>query len=127
MSGSRDLLFELNTEELPPRTLKLLSSALTEGMQKGIDAAGIPHGAVRGFATPRRLAVQVARLDVRQPDREVEKRGPPLKAAFDAAGSPTQAAAAFARTCGVAVSELATLTTDKGAWLVFRGTERGAE
>ena len=39
---------------------------------------------------------------------------------------PTQAATAFAKSCGVAVGELSKLTTEKGAWLQFRGTERGA-
>jgi len=53
-----DLLFELGTEELPPRALPSLSTALTEGVALGLDAAGIPHGRVHGFATPRRLAVR---------------------------------------------------------------------
>jgi glycyl-tRNA synthetase beta chain len=56
----------------------------------------------------------------------VERRGPPLKNSFDPQGAPTQAAAAFAKNCGVAVAGLEQITTDKGAWLVFRGTERGA-
>jgi glycyl-tRNA synthetase beta chain len=124
--SAQDFLFELGTEELPPRTLLALSTALTEGVQKGIDAAGIAHGRVQSFATPRRLAVRVQRLAENQPDRPVEKRGPPVKVAFDAAGAPTQAALAFAKNCNVAMSEISQLSTDKGAWLVFRGTERGA-
>jgi glycyl-tRNA synthetase beta chain len=124
--SAQELLFELGTEELPPRTLLGLSTALTEGLLKGIDAAGIPHGRVHGFATPRRLAVRIQRLAEHQPDRQVEKRGPPLKVAFDAQGAPTQAAIAFAKNCNVAMSELIELKTDKGEWLMFRGTERGA-
>jgi glycyl-tRNA synthetase beta chain len=124
--SSRDLLFELRTEELPPRTLPALSQALTFGIAKGIDGAGLAHGKVHGFATPRRLAVWVEKLDENQPDRQVERRGPPLANAFDAQGAPTQAATAFAKSCGVTVGELAKLTTDKGAWLQFRGIERGA-
>jgi len=124
--SSRDLLFELRTEELPPRTLPALSQALTEGIAKGIDALGISHGKVHGFATPRRLAVWIENLSENQPDRQVERRGPPLANSFDAQGAPTQAATAFAKSCGVAVEELTKLTTDKGAWLQFRGTERGA-
>jgi glycyl-tRNA synthetase beta chain len=120
-----DLLFELFTEELPPRTLLSLSNALTDGVLKGVDAAGIPHGKVRSFATPRRLAVQIQKLAEHQPDKQVERRGPPLKLCFDAHGAPTQAAIAFARNCEAAVAELEQLQTDKGAWLVFRGTERG--
>jgi glycyl-tRNA synthetase beta chain len=124
--SAKDLLFELCTEELPPRTLPALSNALTEGLAKGIDAAGVPHGRIHGFATPRRLAVWIEKLAEHQPDRQVERRGPPLANAFDAHGSPTQAATAFAKSCGVPVEELSKLTTEKGAWLQFRGTERGA-
>jgi glycyl-tRNA synthetase beta chain len=124
--SSRDLLFELRTEELPPRTLPALSQALTLGIAKGIDGAGLAHGKIHGFATPRRLAVWVENLSENQPDRQVERRGPPLANSFDAQGAPTQAATAFAKSCGVTVGELSKLTTDKGAWLQFRGTEHGA-
>jgi glycyl-tRNA synthetase beta chain len=124
--SAKDLLFELCTEELPPRTLPALSFALTAGIAKGIDDAAIPHGEVHGFATPRRLAVWIEKLADRQPDRQVERRGPPLANAFDAQGSATQAATAFAKSCGVALGELSKLTTEKGAWLQFRGTEHGA-
>ena len=124
--STRDLLFELRTEELPPRTLPALSNALTEGIVKGLSGAGIAHGKVRGFATPRRLAVLVSSCAESAPDRNLERRGPPLSNAFDAAGAPTQAANAFARSCGVEVAALERLVTEKGAWLVYRGIERGA-
>jgi len=123
--SSRDLLFELGTEELPPRTLLSLSIALQDNVVKGIEAAGIAHGAVHSFATPRRLAVWVQKLAENQPDRTVERRGPPLANSFDSQGAPTQAASAFAKNCGVPVEKLERLTTDKGEWLVYRGTERG--
>lgn len=123
--SARDLLFELQTEELPPRMLASLSAALTEGFVKGLDAAGIAHGPARGFATPRRLGVLVLRCAEATPDRSVERRGPPVSNAFDASGSPTQAALKFARHCAVEVAQLERLVTEKGAWLVFRGIERG--
>jgi glycyl-tRNA synthetase beta chain len=122
----RELLFELFTEELPPRTLLNLSKSLTEGVLSGLDTAGIPHGKIHGFATPRRLAVRIQRLAEHQPDKQVERRGPPLKVSFDAQGAPTQAAIAFAKSCGVPAAELTQVKTDKGEWLMFRGTERGA-
>jgi glycyl-tRNA synthetase beta chain len=124
--STKDLLFELCTEELPPHALPALSLALTDNLIKGIDAAGLAHGKVHGFATPRRLAVWIEKLAEHQPDRQVERRGPPIANAFDAQGAPTQAATAFAKSCGVAVGELSKLTSEKGAWLQFRGTERGA-
>ncbi len=96
------------------------------GIGKGLADAGLEHRAVERFATPRRLAVRVRQLAERQPDRAIERRGPPLKAAFDAQGAPTQAALAFAKSCGVEIAALEHLETPKGVWLVHRGTEVGA-
>ncbi len=124
--AARDFLVEIGTEELPPKSLLALSAAFADGVAKGLDTAGLKHGAVERYATPRRLAVRVRRLAEQQPDRAIERRGPPLKAAFDAQGAPTQAALAFARGCGIDVSALAKLETPKGIWLVHRGTEAGA-
>ena len=126
MSASRDFLVEIGTEELPPKSLLALSAAFADGIGKGLRDAGLAHAAVERFATPRRLAVRVRRLAEQQPDRPLEKRGPPVKAALDASGTPTQAAIAFAKGCGVDVAALERLETPKGEWLVFRGTESGA-
>jgi len=125
-AARRDFLVEIGTEELPPKSLLALADAFAAGIGKGLDDAGLLHSAVERFATPRRLAVRVRRLAERQPDRASERRGPPLKAAFDAQGAPTQAALAFAKSCGVEVAALEHLETPKGVWLVHRGTEAGA-
>ncbi len=123
---TRDFLVEIGTEELPPKSLLALATAFADGIASGLESAGLKHGAVERYATPRRLAVRVRRLAEQQPDRAIERRGPPLKAAFDAQGSPTQAALAFARSCGTEVAALEKLETPKGVWLVHRGTEPGA-
>jgi glycyl-tRNA synthetase beta chain len=125
VNDARDLLFELGTEELPPLNLRALSAALTDSVRQGLETAGIAHGRVRSFATPRRLAVLIDACAVQAPDREIERRGPPLSRSFDPGGAPTQAAVAFAKSCGVPVADLESVTTEKGAWLMYRGTERG--
>jgi len=125
-AAGRDFLVEIGTEELPPKSLLTLAAAFADGIARGLTEAGLSHRAVERFATPRRLAVRVRKLAERQPDRAIERRGPPVKAAFDAQGVPTQAALAFARGCGVEVAALERLETPKGAWLVHRGTEPGA-
>jgi len=125
-AAHRDFLVEIGTEELPPKSLLALAAAFADGITRGLNEAGLEHRAVERFATPRRLAVCVRRLAERQPDRAIERRGPPLKAAFDAQGAPTQAALAFAKSCGVEVGALEHLETPKGVWLVHRGTEAGA-
>ena len=124
--SKKDFLVEVGTEELPPKSLDSLADAFARSVAKGLDQAGLSYHAIERFATPRRLAVRVRRLAEKQPDRKVERRGPPVKAAFDADGAPTRAALAFAGSCGVDVAELDRMETPKGAWLLFRGTESGA-
>ncbi|MCU7842242.1 MAG: glycine--tRNA ligase subunit beta [Candidatus Thiodiazotropha sp. (ex Monitilora ramsayi)] len=125
MTDVAPLLFELGTEELPPKALKRLSQAFTDSFVAGLEQAGLSHGKVTAFATPRRLALLIAECAVRQPDREVERRGPAVKAAFDGEGNPTKAAEGFARSCSTTVDQLQRLNTDKGEWLVYRMEEKG--
>ncbi|WP_413042835.1 glycine--tRNA ligase subunit beta [Pseudomonas sp. YJ42] len=101
-----DFLVELGTEELPPKALGKLSDAFRSGIEKGLKDAGLSHGRVQAFAAPRRLAVLIEQLESEQPDRSINLEGPPLQAAFDAEGEPTQAALGFARKCGVDLAEI---------------------
>ena len=125
MSLHRDLLVEIGTEELPPKALKKLMDAFSNGIAAGIAQAGLEYGAIHPYATPRRLAVHITALSTSQTDRPVERRGPALNAAFDDNGLPTKATQGFARSCGVEVEQLEKLETDKGAWLVFRSNQIG--
>ncbi|SFL93804.1 glycine--tRNA ligase subunit beta [Marinobacter zhejiangensis] len=123
--ATQDFLVELGTEELPPKALKTLSHAFTQGITKGLEDAGIEFGAVEAFAAPRRLALRIRNLADAQPDKAVEKRGPAVKAAFDDSGNPTRALTGFATSLGVTPDQLDTMETDKGAWLVYRTVEQG--
>lgn len=121
-----DFLVEVGTEELPPKSLHTLELAFAAGMRAGLEAAGLKPAAIMSFATPRRLAVLARKLPAQQPDQSIKRRGPPLTAAFDAAGQPTRAALAFAQSCGVALDTLQKLTEGKGTFLFFIGTKAGA-
>ncbi|MDE2221320.1 MAG: glycine--tRNA ligase subunit beta, partial [Gammaproteobacteria bacterium] len=122
----RDFLFELGTEELPPKALGQLEAALREGIAGGLASAGLAHGAIESFAAPRRLAVRVRRLAAQQPDQAIRRRGPPLRAAFDASGAPTRAAQAFAASCGVALEALGRERDEKqNEYLWYGGTRPG--
>ena len=125
VTGS-DFLVELLTEELPPTALPTLESAFASGLLSRIDEAGLAHGAVQTFATPRRLAVLISALAFKAPDQAVRRRGPPLSAAFDASGAATRAAQAFASSCEVALADLGRDQDAKGnTYLSYTGTQSG--
>jgi len=121
-----DLLLEIGTEELPPRSLLELSAALTSALTAGLDAAGLAHRGATGFATPRRLAVLVRALADRQSAQKLERRGPPVSAAFDSDGRPTRAALAFAASCGTEVAQLQRLHDGRRELLYWSGVKPGA-
>ncbi|MDH5325371.1 MAG: glycine--tRNA ligase subunit beta [Gammaproteobacteria bacterium] len=125
MSVKDDLLIEIGTEELPPKSLRQLSAAFSQGISDGLKKLGLSYEQLHSYATPRRLAVLVSQLDAAQQDKIVERRGPAVTAAFGDDGCPTPAAAGFAKSCGVQVEDLQTSKTDKGAWLVYHSEEKG--
>ncbi len=127
MTSTKDLLVEIGTEELPPRALKPLGLAFAEGIESGLTKQRLRHGEMIWFATPRRLAVIFRAVQTRQADTEVQKRGPALQAAYDKDGKPTRAAMGFAHACGIAVTALKSMKTDKGEWLVHRQQRPGQE
>ncbi|MDD2661579.1 MAG: glycine--tRNA ligase subunit beta [Methylococcales bacterium] len=125
MSEQQHLLFELGSEELPPKTLLKLSNALLNNIIQGLSAAELTFTGSKAFATPRRLAVLIENLSTAQPDNTVEKRGPAIQAAFAPDGSPSKAALGFAVSCGATFDQLERLKTDKGEWLSFTQAVKG--
>lgn len=127
MAEHKPLLIELGTEELPPRALDELSAAFLRGVCDGLAKAGIEgaFGAAHAYASPRRLAVHVPEVAFKQGEQTIERRGPAVSAALDAQGQPSRALLGFAQSCGVEVTQLEKLETDKGAWFVSRTVHAG--
>lgn len=125
--AEQDLLIEIGTEELPPKALRSLSDAFTAGMAAQFDKAGLAHGNLQAFATPRRLALLVTGLATQQPEQRMQRLGPALQAAFDKDGLPTKAAEGFARSCGVSVAELGQQADGKVTKLAFEVVQPGAD
>lgn len=127
MSDRADLLVEIGTEELPPAALADLGKAFRDEVVSGLKAAplGFGESGVRWFATPRRLAVLVEALELKQPDSGGTRYGPSVDVAFDGEGNPTKAAEGFARSVGARVADLRQEETDKGTKLAYEVTEKG--
>jgi glycyl-tRNA synthetase beta chain len=123
MAETSELLVELLTEELPPKSLRALSEAFMEGVRSALSKAQLAPAkpaAARAFATPRRLAVLVAEVLGAAADRETELSGPSV-------GAPEQAVAGFARKAGVEVARLQRRSTPKGEVYVARVAVKGAK
>ena len=122
---AQDFFVEIGTEELPPKSLKTLATALQQNILDELTKLGLGFADSQWYAAPRRLAVRVNALAAQQADKIVEKRGPALAGAFDANGEPTKAAQAWAASNGITVAEAERLETDKGAWLIYKAKVTG--
>jgi len=110
-SQSATLLIEVFTEELPPKSLRRLGDAFSEGIFGALKAACLSTTAstVTSFATPRRLAVQVTDVLDQAPDYPVREKLLPTSIAFDSDGKATPPLLKKLSALGYADVDLATL------------------
>ncbi|KAL0538241.1 hypothetical protein IC582_027252 [Cucumis melo] len=93
----RLFVFEIGTEEIPPKDVVDASQQLKTYMLQLLEKHRLSHGKVQAFGTPRRLVVTVESLCSKQVEKEFEVRGPPVSKAFDDQGNPTKAVEGFCR------------------------------
>jgi glycyl-tRNA synthetase beta chain len=111
------LLFEIGTEELPSWYVAQGGAALAALLRSRLAEASIEHGALRPFATPRRLAVVVHDVAEASARRVLARRGPSERAAYDASGAPTKALLGFAQSNGVDAADLVVEEGEKGRYV----------
>ena len=103
---TRTLLVEVGMEELPAHEVAHGLQQLQVLVPQYLKSHRLKHGPITMSGTVRRLVIRVEDLVAHQADEETERRGPSLRVAFDRDGTPTKAAAGFARSCGQPVGRL---------------------
>ena len=101
-----DLLLEFLSEEIPARMQARAAEDLKKMITDRLVAAGLVYEGAKAFATPRRLALSVHGVPVRQPDVKEEKKGPRV-------GAPEQAIAGFLKAAGLKSIDQAKVQPDK--------------
>src|SRR5579871_3444359 len=101
-----DLLLELLSEEIPARMQARAAEDLRKLITDRLVEAGLVYEGAKAFVTPRRLALHVQGVPMRQPDRREEKKGPRV-------GAPEQAVAGFPKSAGLKSLDEAKVQPDK--------------
>jgi glycyl-tRNA synthetase beta chain len=101
-----DLLLELFSEEIPARMQARAAEDLRKAVTDRLVAAGLIYEGAKAFVTPRRLALAVQGVPVRQPDLREEKKGPRV-------GAPENAIAGFLKAAGLKSINEAKVQPDK--------------
>lgn len=106
LGQAQTFVLEIGTEELPPHDVVEATGQLEKSLVQILGKRRLSHGKVHSYGTPRRLAVVVENLSLKQMEEEVELRGPPVAKAFDQEGKPSKAAEGFCRKNNVPVDSL---------------------
>jgi glycyl-tRNA synthetase beta chain len=101
-----DLLLELFSEEIPARMQARAAEDLRKLVTDRLVAAGLVYEGAKAFVTPRRLALAVQGVPVKQPDVKEEKKGPRV-------GAPDGAVQGFLRAAGLTSISDAKVQPDK--------------
>jgi glycyl-tRNA synthetase beta chain len=125
--NEKNLLLEIGTEELPPKSLRNLAQSLHDNFVNQLKNNNLKFKNSKWFATPRRLAVFIESLNEKQDDQEIEIKGPTLKAAYDENNNPTKAALGWAQANNINLKDAKTLKTDKGEWLYIKTVKNGSQ
>lgn len=122
------LLFEIGTEELPPALICPLSNQIKKNIIKELIENNIPvkDKEVKTYNTPRRIAVYINNLPLKQETKDVEIKGPDKEKAFDKEGKPTQALVGFAKKHNLEPKELV-IKKANNAEYVFAITKTGGQ
>lgn len=101
------LLLELFSEEIPARMQKRAACALKENIVNKLIEAKISFAEALEFYTPRRIAIVIEGLPLKQEDIVIEKRGPRID-------SPEAAINGFLQANNISQQDLVEQETDKG-------------
>src|SRR5439155_1728060 len=101
-----DFLLELFSEEIPARMQARAAEDLRKRVTDALVGAGLLYEGAKAFVTPRRLALAVKGVPVRQPDVKEEKKGPRVSA-------PESAIQGFLRAAGLKSIGEAKIVPDK--------------
>ncbi|MEA2692264.1 MAG: glycyl-tRNA synthetase beta chain [Acidobacteriota bacterium] len=112
-----EYLLEVRSEEIPARMLEPGVKEIATRLFEELMARGLGPRQVETGYTPRRLMLSLAGLPEKEPDREEQVLGPPVRAAYTKEGLPTPAFHGFAKKCGVPAEELRKVETEKGEYL----------
>jgi glycyl-tRNA synthetase beta chain len=125
MAATRELVFEIGTEEMPAIPLYKATKQMESLVGDALRGSGLSFDSVRCCSTPRRIATFIHGLAEYTEPVHITMRGPAASIAFDAQGNPTKAATGFARGKGIDASQLVVREED-GKSYVFAEIDKPA-
>ncbi|MGL4388131.1 MAG: glycine--tRNA ligase subunit beta [Brevinema sp.] len=118
-------LFEILLEEVPHGVLLKTSEHIQTKLPELLMKYGLNSDRIHHFATPRRFAFLIEGLPLKGADREIEQKGPSLKAAYDDQKNPTKALTGFLSSYSVTLKDLEEREIKGQSYIFIKKTQLG--
>lgn len=106
MSNTANFLFELGAEELPAGQIKAITNHIKQVLTSSIESADLNFEDTYISFSPRRIFIEIQKINLDSEDKVELIKGPPEKIAQAEDGSFTQAALGFAKKNNLAEQDL---------------------
>ncbi|WP_125703460.1 glycine--tRNA ligase subunit beta [Lacticaseibacillus daqingensis] len=115
---AHNYLLEIGLEDMPAHVVTPSLNQFAQKATRYLNENHLAFGAIRTYATPRRLTLLITELAEKQADVEEDVKGPAKKIAQDAEGNWSKAAIGFTRGQGMTVDDI-TFKELKGVEYVY--------
>ena len=111
---TRDFLFELGVEEIPAGYILAAITGIEDNFKRILAEKKLHFTRLKTYSTPRRLAVSISGLPIKQDEEIIEKIGPARSVVYTADGSLTKAALGFIQGAQANPADIYFVDTPKG-------------
>lgn len=122
-----DFLFELGVEEIPAGYISAAVKKLRTHFELRLKEEKLSFSDLKSYSTPRRFALKICNLQLKQNDEVIERIGPAAKAAYDAEGNLTKAALGFLRGAAAQADDIFLVDSPKGQKITVKKEIKGKE
>lgn len=121
------LLIEINTEEMPPKYIRNIAKNFYKNISSNLHKNNIQFNNIKLFDTPRRIALQIQKINTKNTIKKIHQRGPAIKNSFNQEGLLTDAALKWLKKFHIHITDTKILQTVQGAWLSYKKHEKKKE
>jgi len=117
--AKKNLLFEIGTEDLPSKNLRIFSEKIKKNIEENLKKNGVNYSSLENYYTNIRLIFIVGSVDE---EIIVEKKiikGPPVEKCFDELGNPTKTALGFAKKYQAELDDLSQKIIDGKEYIFY--------
>ncbi|XBC44488.1 MAG: glycine--tRNA ligase subunit beta [Buchnera aphidicola (Schlechtendalia peitan)] len=116
---NKTFLIEIGTEELPPKALKKIAKSFQTNMIESLKKNHIQYKKILWFATPRRIAIKIEKLNTTTQIIKKKYKGPSTVNAFDYLGNPTQSTKYWMKKLGITINQTFKKQEKEKEWLFY--------